>query len=163
MVAISTSYESADFDTTIRAMHAMPAFIKREVAKEGRGLAEPLARAIAAAGARGARQSPLVAATSKAGFSRGVATVKAGQSGLAAALAKGAEFGGGDRRTTYWTRSRAGNPYVVTRATTRQFGLPHTGTKGRWFYPTVRARGDLVLKPWSELVDRVIAGFHNGG
>jgi hypothetical protein len=51
----------------------------------------------------------------------------------------GAEFGSkrGGRRRAYVTRSRKGTPYVVRRRTKLQFP-PFLGSRGYWFWPTVR-------------------------
>jgi hypothetical protein len=50
----------------------------------------------------------------------------------------GAEYGGGKRpKRAYVNRSRSGRPYVVRRRTTKQFH-PYLGTRGYWFWPTVR-------------------------
>lgn len=67
------------------------------------------------------------------------ARAHAGGSGtLGGVLTKGAEYGGGRRpKRAYVTRSRKGLPYVVKRHTTRQFH-PFLGTRGYWFWPTVR-------------------------
>jgi hypothetical protein len=51
----------------------------------------------------------------------------------------GSEFGGRIKVMTYQTRSRAGNPYTVTRHTTMQFN-PWRGQKGYWMWPTITER-----------------------
>jgi CRP-like cAMP-binding protein len=57
----------------------------------------------------------------------------------------GAEFGGGRRPTT------------------RQF-LPHRGTRGYFFYPTVRANSRRAYDQWADAVDKAFKQWqHSGG
>lgn len=66
-----------------------------------------------------------------------VAAAAAG-SGLDRVLYYGGEYGGRkSRKVTYATRSPLGRAYVVRRRTTMQF-LPHLGSEGYFFWPTVR-------------------------
>ncbi len=59
------------------------------------------------------------------------------------AVVKGAEFGGQGRPTTM------------------QF-LPHTGTDGHVFYPTVRRRADDVIEKWASAIDEWIDEWNRG-
>ena len=99
--------------------------------------------------------SATVAATITSGMKAGVPTVSGG--GLP--YTKGAEFGGRIRRTTHYSTSPRGTRYIVVlRRSTQQF-RPHRGREGYFFWPTVRDSSEVVLKPWRELVDDVVAGF----
>lgn len=69
-----------------------------------------------------------------------------GKGGL---LFYGTEFGGGNRMREYTTHSRSGNPYIVRRHTTRQFG--YFRPMGKFLYPTVRAHGPRITETWASL------------
>lgn len=74
-------------------------------------------------------------------------------------VAYGAEFGGGDRVTTYTRKGRKvgrkrGAAHSVTRHTTRQFG-PHQGKTGRFVYPTLVKAVPQMTEAYLRIVERV--------
>lgn len=155
MARISVAASAPGWDSTIRSMKAMPTNLKREVSRQGRTLAEPLAQEIRAEGHRQGGHAASVADTVKSGARSGVPTVSAGGK----PFVMGSEYGGGRRRTTYTSTSPRGRRYlVVQRASTRQF---RTFKKsGYWFTKAATGRGrDKVLKAWAKLVDDVVRRF----
>jgi hypothetical protein len=155
---ISIAASAPGWESSIKALASVPREIKTEVSRRGgRTLAEPLAREIRAVGNAQGSHAGRVADTVKSGMKSGTPSVTAG--GLPYTM--GSEWGGGLRRTTYYSTSRLGRRYlVVRRATTKQF-RPHRGGEGYWFTPTIQeGRGrDAVLKGWAELVDDVIGSW----
>lgn len=154
---LSLAASAPGWESSIRAMKALPRSLKTEVSRRGRTLAEPMAREIRAEGKSQGSHAGRVADTVKSGMKGGVPTVTAG--GLPFTM--GSEWGGGRRRTTYYSHSRLGRRYlIVQRATTQQF-RPYRGRQGYWFTPTAQhGRGrDAVLKAWAELVDQVVEDF----
>lgn len=141
--------------TSINALRSVPREIKTEVSRRGgRELAEPLAREIRAEGNSQGSHAGRVADTVKSSMKAGAPSVTAG----GPPYTMGSEYGGGLRRTTYYSTSRLGRRYlVVGRHTTRQFRT-FRGRTGYWFTPTIQeGRGrDAVLKAWGALVDDVI-------
>lgn len=114
-----------------------------------------IAPAIVAAGRRDGGPSTLVASTVKAPRDR-VPVIAAGGAKKVAPSRRtrrkpaagdiffGAEFGG-----------RA-------RPTTQQF-RPHTGTRGHWFYPTLRKKIPALLDGYQDALDRLAAKWDRGG
>ena len=158
MAGLSIAASAPGWESSIRAMRAMPRELKTEVSRRGRDLAEPLAREIRAAGHGQGSHAARVAGTVKSTMKAGVPAVTAG--GLP--YTQGSEWGGGIRRTTYYSTSPLGRRYlVVGRHTTRQF-RPFKGKEGYWFTPQLEAGSsgrEAVLDAWARLVDDVIAGF----
>lgn len=155
-MSINMGLSAPGWTGTINAVRALPREIKTEVSRRGRRLAEPLAREIRAEAASQGSHAAGVAPTVKAGMKAGIPSVKAGGK----PYTMGAEFGGRIRRTTHYQTHRTTRTryIVVQRRSTMQF-RPHRGQEGYFFWPTIRDRSDVVLKPWRELVDDVIAGF----
>lgn len=155
MGTLNVGAAAPGWDSTIRAMQALPRDVKREVARNGgRELAEPLAREIRTAGRSQGSHAGAAADTVQSGMRSGVPVVKAGGK---LPFTQGAEWGGGIRRRTYWTRSPRGTRYVVTlRHTTAQFRPWRR--QGYWFWGTVNTgRGaDAVMRAWRDVVDRVL-------
>lgn len=158
MAGLSLAASTPGWDSSIRAMRAMPREIKTETSRRGRDLAEPLARELRAAGHAQGSHAARVADTVKSGMRAGTPTVVA----RGKPYTMGSEWGGGILRRTYYSTSRRGRRYlIVQRHTTRQF-RPHRGQEGYWFTPTFSAGGpgrETVLRAWAELVDRIISGF----
>jgi hypothetical protein len=90
--------------------------------------------------------------------SQGIA-IRGGQGGgLGSALFAGGEFGGRkSKKEFYSTRSPNGRAYVVKRRVTMQF-LPHLGTTGYFFWPTMRDWLPRLEKLQTETVERVMGG-----
>jgi hypothetical protein len=135
----------------------MPRELKSEVSRRGRDLAEPLAKEMRAEGHSQGSHAARVADRVKSGIKAGVPSVSA--TGLP--FVSGSEWGGGIRRTTYYSTSKSGRRYlVVGRHTTRQF-RPFKGKEGYWFTPTLSyGRGrEAVLDAWADLVDDVLRTF----
>lgn len=111
----------------------------------------------AAAGFR--RQAALAASTVRYSPVKGGGRVSAGGGGgLASTLLKGAEFGGRRKpKRAYAYRSPLGTVYIARRRATRQF-LPYLGTRGYWFYPTVRKDMRGIRGRLRDVVQRVIDG-----
>jgi hypothetical protein len=157
MAGLNIAASAPGWDSTVRAMRSLPTNLKREVSKQGRTLAEPLAREIRAAGHAQGSHAARVADTVKSGMRSGVPTVTA----KGKPYTMGSEYGGGVRRTTYTSTSPLGRRYlIVARHSTRQF-RPFKGREGYWFTPTAQeGRGrDAVLKGWATIIDDVIAEF----
>lgn len=153
MAGMNVAASAPGWESSIRAMKAMPASVKREVSRRSRTLAEPLAKEIRAVGHQQGSHAARVADTVKSGARSGVPTVTA----TGKPYTMGSEYGGGRRRTTYSSTSPLGRRFlVVQRATTRQF-RPFR-KQGYWFTETAqRGRGrDAVLNAWGNLVDDVI-------
>lgn len=156
MAGMNVAASAPGWDSSIRAMRAMPATLKREVTRQSRTLAEPLAREIRAAGHAQGSHAARVADTVRSTARSGVPTVSA----TGKPFTMGSEYGGGRRRRTYYSTSRAGRRYlVVQRATTKQFRVFRK--QGYWFTETAqRGRGrDAVLLSWAKLVDDIIQDF----
>ncbi len=157
MAGLNVAASAPGWESSIKAMRALPRTIKADVTRRGRDLAEPLAKEIRAVGHSQGSHAARVADTVKSGMKAGVPSVTAGGK----PFTFGSEYGGGKRRTTYYSTSPLGRRYmIVARHSTRQF-RPHKGTEGYWFGPTAReGRGrDAVLKAWAKLVDDAIADF----
>lgn len=158
MGSLSVGTSAPGWDSSIAAMLAMPSSLKSKVTKNGRTLAEPLAREIRAEGASQGSHAASVARTLKSSTRGGVPVVIA--SGKPYTL--GAEFGGQHRRTTYASTSPLGRRYLILqRRTTMQF-RPHKGQAGYFFTPTISAGGRgraVVLHAWAELLREVIREF----
>jgi hypothetical protein len=154
MASLSIAASAPGWESSITAMRAMPRNIKSEVSRRGRDLAEPLAVELRAAGHAQGSHANRVADHVKSGMRAGMPTVTA--KGLPYIM--GSEYGGGHRRTTYFSTSPRGKQYVVVRrATTRQFA-PYVGKTGKWWNPTI-FEGDgstAVLEAWADLVEDVI-------
>lgn len=155
MAGFSVGASAPGWDSTIKAMKSLPTDLKREVSRRSRDLSEPLAREIRTAGASQGSHAASVARRTKSSSSGGVPMVRAG--GLPYVM--GSEFGGGNRRTTYYSHSRLGRSYlIVQRHTTRQF-RPFVGQQGYWFTPQLRAnsRGvNAVMNAWRDIIDDVL-------
>lgn len=155
MPSLSIGATAPGWEASIRALASVPREIKTEVSRRGgRELAEPLAREIRAEGHSQGSHAARVADRVRSSMKAGAPTVTA--SGLPYVM--GSEYGGGFRRTSYYSTSRLGRRYlIVGRHTTRQF-RPHRGREGYWFTPTIReGRGrDAVLEGWARLVQDVI-------
>jgi hypothetical protein len=158
MAGLSIAASAPGWESSIRAMRAMPRELKTQVSKRGRTLAEPLAKEIRTAGKAQGSHTARVADTVKSGMKAGVPSVTAGGK----PYTMGSEWGGGRRRTTYYSTSPRGRRFlVVGRHTTRQF-RPYKGHAGYWFTPELEAgsRGrEAVLDAWAELVDDVLREF----
>lgn len=76
-------------------------------------------------------------------------------SNLSAVLFAGTEYGGRKRRTTYARRSPKGNSHAVTRRTTMMF-RPHLGTRGYWFWPSVRNETRGIVKRVRNVIEGAI-------
>jgi len=155
--------DGGDFASTLAAARALPSDLKRKVAREGKTLAQPLADAVERKARSQGKIASIAGASTKATIRQAApAVVLGGGSGLASKLVFGAEFGGGVKRLTYYSRSSTGARYLITlRHTTRHF-RPHKGATGYFFWPTIRAEGDLVLKPWADSLDKAIAEWSRG-
>jgi hypothetical protein len=157
MATLSLAASSPGWDSSIKAMRAMPTKLKSEVSRRGRTLAEPLAAEVRAVGHAQGSHAGRVADTVKSGMKAGVPSVTAG----GPPFTMGSEWGGGRKTKTYNSTSRLGRRYlIVRRHTTRQF-RPFKGHTGYWFTPTVQeGRGrEAVLRAWADLVDEVIRTF----
>ena len=122
--------------------------LNREVRVSAKAIAEEEAGRIrSAAGGSGDVVSAAVGATVRARSDRLPSIVGGGARRLHQLSGKprlgdvffGAEYGGGKR------------------ATTRQF-RPHRGKTGYWFWPQLREDQELMLKQWTEALDRVLNG-----
>lgn len=156
MGSLSIAATSPGWQSTIRAMRALPSEVKRETSRRAIDLARPLADKIAMEGRRQGSHAASVADTVKASTRGGVPSIRAG--GKPYTL--GSEFGGGSRRTTYYSTHRtSGRRYlIVQRRSTAQF-RPHRGREGYWWFPTIRDDSDLVLQKWREIVDSVLRDY----
>jgi hypothetical protein len=157
MAGLSIAASAPGWESSIKAMRSMPRELKTQVSRRGRTLAEPLAREIRAEGHSQGSHARRVADTVKSGMKAGVPSVSAGGK----PYTMGSEWGGGIRRTTYYSTSRLGRRYlVVQRSTTKQF-RPYKGKQGYWFTPTIQhgAGREVVLKAWADLVDQVLREF----
>jgi hypothetical protein len=143
------------WDSTIAAFRSMPASLKREVGRQSRDLAAPLAKELAASGRAEGSHAGGVAPNVKAGSRGGLPTVVA--SGKP--YVTGSEFGGNAGTKTYYSRSKTGRRYlIVGRHTSRQF-TPFVGQRGKWWGPTLDSssgRG-AVLEAWAKVVHDVIS------
>lgn len=155
MASLNVGASAPGWDASIRALASVPREIKSEVSRRGgRQLAEPLAREIRAEGHRQGSHAGAVAGSVRSGMRSGAPSVQAG----GPPFTMGSEWGGGIRRTSYYSTSPLGRRYiVVARHTTRQFRT-FRGGRGYWFTPTIQeGRGrDAVLRAWADLVDDVI-------
>lgn len=122
--------------------------LNREVRVSAKAIAEEEAGRIrSAAGGSGDIVSAAVGATVRARSDRLPSIVGGGARRLQQLSGKprlsdvffGAEYGGGKR------------------ATTRQF-RPHRGKTGYWFWPQLREDQELMLRQWTEALDRVLDG-----
>lgn len=156
MGSLSIAASTPGWATSINAIRAMPREVKSEVSRQGRRLAEPLADELRRDGVGQGSHAARVAGKVRSTVKAGVPAVSA--SGLP--YVSGSEYGGGLRRTTYYSTSRRGRRYlVVARHTTRQF-RPFRGTEGYWWNPTLRGPGTAkVLEAWARLVDDVMRRF----
>jgi hypothetical protein len=155
---MSIAATAPGWESTIRAMRSMPTGIKREVSRHGRQLAEPVAREIRAVGTSQGSHAASVAANTKSSMRAGVPRVTAGGK----PYTMGSEWGGQHRRTTYYSTSPLGRPYLITlRRSTMQFRV-HKGQEGYWFTPTISDGGrgtEAVMQAWAELIDDVLSRF----
>lgn len=158
MGSVNIAVTAPGFDATIKAFRAMPAELKREVGKQSRTVADPLARVLESAGSSQGSHAAGAASTVRSSVRGGVPSVVA--SGKPYTL--GSEFGGGVRRASYYSTSRAGRRYlIVNRRTTAQF-RPYVGQSGYWWDPAIKANGPgatAVLEAWSRIVSAVVARF----
>lgn len=156
MAGMNVAASSPGWESSIRAMKAMPTTLKREVSRRGRTIAEPLAVEIRSAGRSQGSHAARVATTVKSGTRAGVPTVTGGGR-LPYVL--GSEWGGQRRRKTYTSTSPLGRRYlIVQRRTTMQF-RPFKGREGYWFTPTFSRNGRgnrAVMRAWADLVDDVV-------
>lgn len=83
----------------------------------------------------------------------GGATVKGGGHGLGGVLFKGAEYGGRRKRKTY-AMERNGTVFVVNRRRTTMQFLPHLGTRGYFFWPTIRRDLTGVRSRMNQAIER---------
>jgi hypothetical protein len=156
MAGLSVGISAPGWDSTIRAMRALPRDLKAEVRTKGSQLAQPVAQEVKAAGKAQGSHAASVADTVKPSVRNGSPSIKAG--GLP--YSYGSEFGGGIRRTTYYSTSPLGKRYLVLgRHTTKQF-RPHR-TDGYWFFHTVlEGEGrEIALRQWAELIDDLVGRF----
>jgi hypothetical protein len=86
-------------------------------------------------------------------------TIKGGGSGgLGGQLFAGGEFGGRkSKKEPYATRSPLGRAYVVRRRTTLQF-LPHLGTEGYFYWPTIRDWLPKLFKQQQKTLEDLMGG-----
>jgi hypothetical protein len=155
MAGLSIAAQAPGWESTVRAMRAMPASIKREASRRGRDIAEPLAKEIRAAGHAQGSHAARAADKVKSGMKGGAPSVTS--RGLPYIM--GSEYGGGIRRSTYYSTSRLGRRYlIVGRHTTRQFRA-FKGKEGYWFTPQLTAGSpgrEAVLDAWAKLIDDVM-------
>lgn len=79
-----------------------------------------------------------------------------GGGGLGAVLFAGTEYGGRKRRLTYGRRNRSGSgSHSVTRRTTMMF-LPHTGSRGYWFWPSIRQETQGIVGRVEDVIVREV-------
>ena len=144
--------------TSINSVRALPREVKTAISRKGRNLAEPLARELRAAGVADGSHAARVAERVRSSMKAGAPSITA--SGLPYVM--GSEYGGGVRRTTYYSTSPRGKRFlVVARHTTRQFRT-FRGSRGYWWNPTLFEDGngrEAVLQAWADLVDEVIASW----
>lgn len=155
---MSNSIEILGLDPLTRRVQLWPREIDDAVADEIREIVTPMAAHMKgrASGIGGVCRvvGPTVAVSTT---STGMA-VSVGLSGLAAALSKGAEYGGRRRgKRSYVTRSRKGTAYVIRRRTTQQF-KPFLGTRGYFFWPVARTD----LKGINARVGALVSEVANG-
>jgi hypothetical protein len=72
----------------------------------------------------------------------------------------GANFGGGQRRRTYTSRSRLGTPYVVNRRVTAQFGPYRGPDNDRFIYSTVERYDREIQERWQQALDDVYVAWN---
>lgn len=136
-------------DETIRKFKQLSKDAKNEIKERTKKLAETLAGKARSAGMSDfAPQSKLVAPTVRAvkGTSPSIVvggSKKVGKRGTPAyKVLFGSEFGS--------------NTYT-------QFGRPHSGREGNWFFPVVEDNKRDVVKAWDDIVDEVADEFTQGG
>jgi hypothetical protein len=132
---------------TLRAFNKYGKEANKELREAAQAEVSKIAPALVAAGRRSGAQSALVATTVKAPRDR-VPVIAAGGAKRVAPSRKrrrkpsagdvffGAEFGGRGRPTTQQFR-------------------PHTGTRGYWFYPTLRRKIPALLDGYQDALDRL--------
>lgn len=155
--SLSLAASAPGWESSIKAMRAMPRELKTQVNRKGRTLAEPVAAALRAEGHSQGSHAASVASTVQSSMRAGVPAVTARGKPYTA----GSEWGGRHRRRTYYSTSPLGRRYlIVTRHTTMQF-RPHRGQEGYWFTPTVQeGKGrEACLQAWAALVDDVLRTF----
>ena len=84
------------------------------------------------------------------------ADIHGGGGGLGGVLFAGAEFGGRRKRTTYARRSRKGGAHLVHRRRSTMMFLPHLGTRGYFFWPTVRTRTKGIVGRMLAVMDKTV-------
>lgn len=143
---------------TLAAFRDLPKDASAELRKASLRLADSLAVAARAAGQAEGGQAAAVARTVKARKDR-VPVVQAGgttrvgrRRAPAFALLFGSEFGM-DRRSGWYARPR------YRRSSGLQYGEPHQGRDGRWFFPTVEAEQGRIMREWQAAADRIIRSF----
>lgn len=148
------------FTREIGQIVAIVSRMDREVGKELRArmkreAVDPMADAIRRAGGPAGGQARVAAKSVRTRAGNKPKLQGGAGGGLAADLFFGAEFGGGERRSRVVGRRKDGSQYIYVRHTTRQFG-EHTGTRGRWFHPTMRRNlPNVTSKIWSIVIDAV--------
>jgi hypothetical protein len=88
----------------------------------------------------------------------GISIVGGGSGGLGGQLFAGGEFGGRkSKKKAYATRSPNGRAYVISRRVTMQF-LPHLGTEGYFYWPTMREWLPKLFKQQQQTLEKVVGG-----
>lgn len=119
-------------DDLQRALRDLPPTLDRELAKASADIADTAARTIARAARTPAERK--TAATVRASRRGGPGIAAGGGQSAAARMFFGTEFG--SRRPQF---------------------RPWSGTRGYWFYPTIRSQGRRWAELWIEAADRATA------
>lgn len=133
---------------TLAAMNRMGPDANREIRAKSLELSRLLAERAKAAGRAQGRQGPLVASTVKPKLDR-VPTVTAGGSSPRLGRGRARPF-----------ELLFGSEFGSHRF--KQFGKPHRGRQGYWFFPVIEAEQQAVAQAWFAAADEVVRRFSAG-
>jgi len=146
-----------DISVAIKRLDEAPAELQKELVKNLHG-AGPRIEADMQAAAFTRIQRRAASTVQVTNDAEGITIKGGGSGGLGGQLFAGGEFGGRkSKKKPYSTRSPNGRAYVVSRRVTMQF-LPHLGTEGYFFWPTMRDWLPKLFKQQQETLERVIGG-----
>jgi hypothetical protein len=134
---VTISIDVQGYDEAVRRVGSMDARIRKAMVEQIQRKEVPPA----AARMRGKASSRIMqraASTVRVEMNADGASIRGGGGGLGGTLFAGAEFGGRQKRTTYPRRSRGGGAHVVHRRRTTMMFLPHLGSRGYFFWPSIR-------------------------
>jgi hypothetical protein len=133
----------------LRALNRLPKEANQEVRKASFGISEMVAGHVrSAAAADAAPQTRLL-----------TATVRPRRDRVAAVAAGGSRRVGRRRVPAY--KVLFGSEFGSDAY--RQFGRPHAGRKGHWFFPQAEQQQEAVAQEWFKAADRIIRWFVRGG